>query len=409
MGWRPGRLLHNTAHAGGWNLARILLQALSLVLMARVLGADGYGSLAGTVALYITFGQFTGFGSGIALVRHVARNGELSARFLSTQHAYLATGLIIFALVWPPSIWLFGDELSVSTLACLAVAEVIAAPALQPLVYRYLAEERMFISGALQTIAPSARFVAIGSMAILGLEDVANFAWLYLACIATASSLVIYTTWQRNYKLTKRSSWISTARAGVPYMISSVAMTAGTELDKTIMLRFSGGIIAGQYAAAYRIMQAATLPVNSLILAAAPRMFRTVGQFRSLTKTLFLATICYALLTAFALAALAPFAYILLGDEFIDAQKYLRGLSFVVITNCVRQLVTAHLTTADAQKKRNVIEVIGLFLSITLLLVLIPLYGASGAIIALAASDLAVILLGLIYVSRSTGPTASNK
>jgi O-antigen/teichoic acid export membrane protein len=192
-------------------------------------------------------------------------------------------------------------------------------------------------------------------------------------------------------------------------MVSSAAMTAGSELDKTILLRSAGGVIAGQYAAAYRIMQAATLPVNSLILAAAPRMFRTAGQARKLTSALFIATLCYAFFTALAIAVFSPFARIVLGDGFAGSEAFLRGLCFIVVTNCLRQLVTAQMTTTDMQKSRNLIEITGLVVSIALLLLLIPSLGPWGAIIALGVADTSVILLGFTRISRPSSKKMAGK
>lgn len=396
LAWRPGQLARNTAHAGAWNVARIVLQAASLVLMARVLGAEGYGALAGTVALYVTFAQFTGLGTGIALVRHLSRAGELQARLTATQLAYVATGLALFAVVWPLSVWVLGGTLSPSTLACLAIAELCIAPALLPLAYRYQAEERTFRSGATLTLAPVARFGAVTSALILAWHDVATFALLYLAWLVMVVGLTLYAAWPRSKAPSlPRPSLIATVHEGLPYVVGGAAMTASSELDKTFLLRSGGEILAGQYAAAYRIMQAATLPVNSLILAAAPRMFRANSQARGgIDGTLFAATLAYALVAALFLALLAPFTHIILGEEFIESETLLRWLCFVVLTNCIRQLVTAHLTASDMQTFRNLIELVGLSASLALMLILIPSLEAWGAIIALAVADFTVIALG---------------
>jgi len=41
--WRPGRLARNTVLATFWQGVRIVLQFAYLVLVARMLGAEGYG------------------------------------------------------------------------------------------------------------------------------------------------------------------------------------------------------------------------------------------------------------------------------------------------------------------------------------------------------------------------------
>lgn len=398
--WRPGQLVRNTTHAGGWNVVRAALQAACLILMARIFGADGYGALVGTIALYITFAQFAGLGSGIALVRHLARAGTLHAQLSATQRAYLVTSVVLFGLAWPFSAMVLGTTLDRTTLAILAIAEIVVAPMLGPLIYRYQAEERMFIFGALQTFIPLARFTAILLAPIFKIRNVDDFAPLYLTClvIVVLVSLSIFSP--RGQGNQQRPSLVATIRGGFPYVISSVAVTAGSELDKTILLHSAGGVIAGQYAAAYRIMQAATLPVNSLILAVTPRLFRAQhGTFAGkTTRILISATLIYAFLTSILMWLIAPLIPWLLGRGFAHSIGLLRLMCTLLITTCLRQMLVAQLTAFDMQKFRNFVECIAVMFAIAAMLVTIPIYGPIGAIGTALACDMAVIASVLLHM-----------
>jgi O-antigen/teichoic acid export membrane protein len=150
-------------------------------------------------------------------------------------------------------------------------------------------------------------------------------------------------------------------------------------------------------------MQAATLPVNSLILAATPRMFKLAADSgKTLFWSMLIATTAYALLAGLALALLSPYVNWLLGEEFVRSSSLLRIMCFVLLTSCIKQLVTAQLTVSDRQKERNVIEAAGLLASITLLVMLTPTIGAIGAIIAMGASDLLIIFLGIKATRMTT-------
>lgn len=400
--WRPGRIARNTAHASIWNLARIGLQATSLILMARVLGATGYGALAGSVALFMTFGQLTGLGSGVALVRHTARGGELRGRFAVTERAYLLSGFALLAAVWPLAVMLLGSAVPLAALASFAIAEVLIAPALLPLVYSYQAEERMFLSSAIGTLAPMARLAAIVSVAILGLRDITSFAQLYLAWLVLTVAVTLYFAWPHGVASTVSTNTTRRAiREGLPYAVSGVALTAGSELDKTVLLRLVGEAVTGPYAAAYRIASAAMLPVNALILAAAPRLFRASSASNTrLAATMLAVVMGYAGIAAAALWLLAPLAPWLLGRGFDNAAPLLRALCFIVVTGSLRQYVTALLTTRDLQASRNVIEIGGVCVSLIGLFVLVPAFGAYGAIFATVISDTVVILAGSIRVRK---------
>jgi O-antigen/teichoic acid export membrane protein len=393
--WRPGRVARNTAHAATWNLVRVVVQALSLVLLTRLLGVKGYGAIAGSVALFMTCGQFTGAGSGIELVRHVARGGELRSRLGATEHVYLLSGLLLFALMWPLSVGLLGMFISPIALACLAATELLIAPALQPMVFRYLAEERTFWSSLIGTLAPLARLVATATAAEFGLRDVSSFAQIYLAWMMVITAITLYLAWPRGDNVNSTPLVGVAIREGLPYAVSSVALTAGSELDKTFLLRLAGDAVTGPYAAAYRIVTAATLPVNALILAASPHLFQAPSVKTNRLVGVMLATVLsYASAAATLLWLLAPLTPLLLGEGFTTAEPLLRGLCVVLVTGSLRQFVTALLTTQDLQKSRNLIEIAGVCTSLVLLALLVPRFSAYGAIAAVACGDFCVLSAG---------------
>jgi O-antigen/teichoic acid export membrane protein len=395
LAWRPGRLAWNTAHAGGWSGVRVAVQAASLVLLARLFGADGYGVLAGTLAFYITLAQFVGLGTGIAFLRHSARSGGVS-RLGATQLVYLLTGLGFFLVAWPASLWLFGDEgIAPSTLAVFAIAELVVAPALQPLAYRYQAIERMSVSGGLLTAAPIARCVAMLVAWAIGTHSLQVFSQLYLAClVATVASAMAL--WPRTGSFAAGVSIPAEIRDGIPYAITNVASTAGGELDKTVMLRCAGDLAAGHYAAAARIAQAAILPVNALVVAAAPRWFRSHRRGRVLVESapLFTIAVAYAVVAGVALVFLAPLVPFLLGPQFLPSVSLLQLFCAFVLTGSLRQVMGMLLTSSDLQRSRNFTEVLSVIVGLSAMPFLIVLFGSPGAILSALAADLLFITFG---------------
>jgi O-antigen/teichoic acid export membrane protein len=387
----------------------VVLQAGSLVLLARLLGAEGYGALAGSVALFVTFAQFVGLGSGIALLRHLARDGELHGRLMATQSTYLITSLMFFAMIWPLSVRLLGGLLAPLTLASLAAAEIVLAPALLPLAYRYQAADRMFVSGFLLTLAPMTRFAAVTGALLLGMHGVAEFANVYFSVLFATLLAAMLVLWPRGGSgFPPRPSFIATLREGLPYSVSGAANAAGSELDKTILLRSAGDVATGQYAAAYRVMQAATMPVNSLILAMTPRLFRASRAVTSPSRQLMLATIGYAVTASIAIWLLAPALPWLLGDGFANSVPQLRLMCVLLATTSIRQMTVAQLTAMDMQASRNWIECIATFASILAMLVVIPSHGVPGAIAVAAVADLSVITFGRMAARRETRPPPKN-
>lgn len=385
--WRPGRLARNTAHAGAWTVARIALQGLSLILLARLFGAGGYGALAGTMGLYMTVAPLVGLGSGTALVRHLARDGDI-AKLASTQAIYVLSGLVLFALLWPLSLWLLPAHLPARALAMLAFAELVVAPALLPLAYRYIAAERMSVAGGLQTAAPIARCVAAALALALNARSLDVFAAIYLASLVL---VVVPLVWRSRPVM--RAAWGALrheVREGTPYAVSHMATTAGSEIDKTMMLRFAGDMLTGHYSAAARVAQAALLPVSALVVAAGPRLFRNSAG----SGPLFLAAGGYALFAAVGLWLVAPLLPLVLGGDFAASVPLLRLMCLLVLTGALRQMVLMLLTASDRQGARNWIEITAIAAGLSLMPVAIPRWGAAGVVGCLMLTDAVLILLG---------------
>lgn len=399
--WRPGLLARNTLRTGAWNALRVALQAATLVMFARIFGASGYGALSGAIAVYVIAAQLVGLGTGISLLRQFSREGFVHGTLYSTQIVYLLSGLVAFAVCWPLSIALFGAHLSALALAALTLAEVVVAPALMPLAYRYQASERLSSTGALLTATPVARLSAIVMSAALDSHDIEDFALLYLLNVIVVAGATLAYSWPRgsghgSHPLGRQLG------AGLPYAVSGATSIAAAELDKTMMLRLTSEVVTGQYAAASRIMQAALLPVNSLVIAVAPRWFKASGTGGVLGRSnpLFLATAAYCVAAGSALWLLAPFLPWLLGEDFLPSVPILRLLSIALATGAFRQLILMLLTTNDLQAARIKVELASVGIFVSAMLLLIPALSSIGAVIALIVCDLATISMGAIAIRR---------
>lgn len=414
LAWRPGALARNAAHGTAWNFARVALQATSLVALASLFGGEGYGLLAGTIALFATCAQLVGLGAGIALVRDAARDPSVRAERLSrTRTVYLTTGLVFFLAAWTLGSVLLSDELSPSTLAALAFAEMFLAPALLPTAYWLQVQERMGAFGFVTSVTPMVRLVAALLLLPRGSASVDAFAFLYVGLLAIALAAVIASFHGRHALAPIRLAHLSFAREGLPYVLPSVTLTAGQEIDKTLVLQLAGAAAAGPYAAACRIAQAAVLPVNSLVLTAAPRLFRAFssGSGNRTLQPLIVAAGVYGCLAALALYLLAPAVPLLLGADFSSAVVTLRLLCLLVITSSLRQVIMAGLTTNDAQQRRNLVELLAVATMVALCISFVPRFGVSAAALSLIVADLVALLAGaiaLLYMPRSTADEASS-
>jgi len=94
---RTNRLAVNTAWMCARGGVRMALQAAYFVIVARVLGAAGYGEFIGVSVLAAMLAPFGSFGTGNLLVRNVSREPATMADSWST--ALVTTGMAGVVLI----------------------------------------------------------------------------------------------------------------------------------------------------------------------------------------------------------------------------------------------------------------------------------------------------------------------
>lgn len=400
LSWRPGRLANGTVYGTVWQAIRVALQVATIVLLAHTLGARGYGALSGAVALFTILAPLVGLGTGVTLLRDISRVPEQAmARWPLTLRLFLITGVSVFCITWPCAIWLLGSRIAPSVLGLLALAELIAVPALMPSAYWLLANDRAGSCNAILAIPAAARLG--GALIVLTCSEptLASYALAY-ASLMTAMVVVVMNL-VRPPKIplaaTPSQDPGRLVREGAPYIVSNAATIANSEIDKTLLLRMLGPIPAGQYSAAFRVAQAATIPINALVVALGPRLFRGSGHPDYFSKVILyvLIALLYGSGTAAAGWLIAPYAGWLLGADFNASTPMLRLLSLYILSNCVRQVVTATLTGADRQWLRNAIEGGGMTFAVGANLLAIPSLGWQAAASIAIIGDVMVIASGL--------------
>ncbi len=101
-----GRLARNTYLALFWQVVRVGAQGLWLIVIARKLGAEGYGAFAGAAGLAVFLGAFGGLGLGLVLLKKVSKDRRsFSVYWHKALKWTLGTGavlVLIFLLVETP-------------------------------------------------------------------------------------------------------------------------------------------------------------------------------------------------------------------------------------------------------------------------------------------------------------------
>jgi O-antigen/teichoic acid export membrane protein len=164
----------------------------------------------------------------------------------------------------------------------------------------------------------------------------------------------------------------------------------------------------GIYAAAYRLIDVAFIPVRSLMAAAYPGFFRSgkVGIAGSMAygRRLMKKPVAYSIGIAAAMLLLAPLVPHILGNQYARTSEALRWLALLPLLKSIHYFGADSLTCAGYQWLRTLVQMAIAAFNVLINLWIIPAYSWRGAAWSSLASDgmLAVTLWSCaLFIARS--------
>lgn len=386
-----------------------LVQAATLLLVARMLGPYQFGAFAGVASLAVLLGTISTFGMNIVLLGEVAKAPSRRDEILP------------YAI--PATLMCGGALLALYMAACLLVLRIVSVPWpvvlalgvtelwLQPLfnlaVYEHHGLGRIAGSQLLKTLPLAFRLVAAAVIFLMQASNpLAAYAYIYpvLSLLALAFAL---RTLPSSWPALKRWRLPSGAELREAAGFAALAITASGpgELDKTLATKLLPLPAAGVYAAGARAIVATTLPVNAMMTAALPRLFRDGrNQFESTRRLLlwiFGATLIYMSLITAILWIAAPVFEWLFGTKYEGLGRTMRWLCLAVPGLALRMVAGTIMMTLGKAWLRVEFEIAGLVVLVVAAFVLTPRFGPLGMPLALACSEWAMAVIGtaLIWVT----------
>ena len=399
---------------------RLLVQAGTLLIVARLLGPHDYSTFAGITSLAMMLGTLSTFGTHIVLLAEVSR--EPSSRSVILPFAMSTTllcgGLLLGAYTLLASFIPNGSGISTGIKLAIGVAELLLLPLITLQCAEHQGLGRIATSQLLMTLPLVLRLVVAVTVWFAGIElPLTCYAYGYLAASAIALLAAMFTL---------QDAWPSPANWRLPtneelkhaagYAVLNITAAGPTELDKTLAPRVLAPITAGIYSAGARVIGAATLPVIAMMLAVMPKLFREAHTDIRLTWR-FLALLLglalgYSILLDAALWLAAPLFDWLFGPRYAGMHHAIRWLCLAVPGLCLRITLGTVLMSLKHPWLRASFEIAGLItLSITAL-TLAPKFGMAGMASALACSEWSMTIIGgailVILVDRSRPHTRSS-
>jgi O-antigen/teichoic acid export membrane protein len=294
-------------------------------------------------------------------------------------------------------------------IALLSVSDLIFVKFLDMGAWAFQSVERLSGNAQLNVLVSLTRLFGIAGLA-LAVSHPSVMAWsaVYLAGSVLAAVLAI--AWV-TFSLGKPKLALHRIRGegaeGFYFSVSLSAQTIYNDIDKTMVARLATLEAAGVYAAAYRLIDVAFIPVRALLSAAYPGFFRNgkdgIGATVRYSRRLLARIVPYSLFAFVALLLGAPLVPHILGRQYADITEAVRWLALLPVLKTLHSFLADALTGADHQGTRTLTQIGVAAFNVLINLWLIPAYGWRGAAWSSIASDglLALSLLLIVaYLHR---------
>ncbi len=381
---------------------RLLVQAGTLLIVARMLGPRQFGAFAGVAALALILGTLSSFGTHLVLLGEVSkeparREGVLRFALPTT----LLCGLALLAIYLGISVLVLHEAgVAFRVLLALGVAETI----LQPLIGLCASEHhglgRIARAQLLAAVPLVLRLFAAATVFALQPPDpLSAYAYGYGFASLLALVLVIPTLpapWPRPgvWRLPRMAE----LRNAVGYAALNITRAGPTELDKTLAAKLLPLGAAGMYAVGARVIGAITLPIIAMTLSSLPRLFREgksePHRTGRLLRWLFGSAAIYSVVLGGILWFAAPVFDWIFGTKYHGIAYLIRWLCIAIPGMALRFTAGNVLMALGKPWMRVGFETCGLLVLIVASAVLTARMGTIGMPLALACSEWTMAAVG---------------
>jgi len=295
-----------------------------------------------------------------------------------------------FAVIAGLELW--PQRIPVVVIVLVVASDALLSRFLEMAAWAFQSVEMLGWTAGLNVFSCVTRLAGIVAIVLLGRPTLRAWAMAYFVGSATSAVVAVACVCRRldppKLGLHRIKGEL---REGFYFSVSLSATTLYNDIDKTMLARMSALDATGIYAAAYRLIDVAFIPVRSLLAAAYPGFFRSGAQGISSSvayaKRLLPKPVGYAVAVAFAMWVAAPLVPRVLGAEYARTTIALRWLALLPLLKTFHYLGADALTGAGYQGLRTLMQVLVAAFNILVNLWIIPAYSWRGAAWSSLASD----------------------
>jgi O-antigen/teichoic acid export membrane protein len=391
------------------NLLGRLLNFAVVAIVARTYGAEGLGGYATATAVSGFFLVLADLGLSSRLVREAARDpdrtGRVYARSMSVKTLTSLTACLVlvglfFVLPYEPwvrnLIVLLAISWMIRSYTQMNHSVVRAKEHMELEAVSVLVQNVLFIGGALACLLFGFSLVALGWAAI----------GAALAQLAVSAAIA------RRFsplRLTGRPHW-QTMRDAAPFSATLLSSIAFGHSNVVVLSLIASQTLVGEFSSVSRVLLLASVVPQLVTLAVVPAFSRVYGRddaarFRRLTTASLRILLIAAGAGAVALVAASHLVMRLVyGEELESLHPLLQLGTLYLVFQFTSAPLGMALTAAGRQGARARAIVIALAATVPMILVLTPLLGVLGAVIALVASQLVLAVASAVPLRDLLAP-----
>ncbi|MFE1628359.1 lipopolysaccharide biosynthesis protein [Brevibacillus reuszeri] len=390
-----GLLFRNTLWMLLGDGIRLLLQMVYFVIIARTLGASGYGLFIGVVTLVAILTPFSSLGRGELLVMNVSRDKEVFREYFGNAlFMTVVSGIALTVVAIMLGRFFLPESISMSIILWVALSDLIMYRVVEICGQAYQALERLKRTAQLNMLMGAVRLVgALALLLVAAQHSVSEWAILYFLTTAVmalaALALVVYELGKPCLHLQKVfAEW----RSGAYFSISQSSLVVYSDIGKTILVKFASPQHAGIYAAASRIVDVTLSPIYSLMSAAFSRFFQEgtsgIGASVRYANKLLVISLIYSAFAWLGLYLIAPVLPWVLGEDYRFAVEAVQWMAVIPLLKSLHFFAADALTGAGFQGWRSAIQVFVAILVAGLHILIVPLFLWKGAIVVSLIGDI---------------------
>lgn len=311
---------------------QLVIQLGFFMLISRTLGAEGYGIFVTITSVSVIAVILIGLGSEYLLVQRVAVDPLLFPLYFG--HALIMMA-VTFPLVAIPTIIVLheivGDAINLLPLAVIVLTDLVFTRLSVLAAQAFMAFDRANMQLAINVLTVVSKLAFLMVAALLGDLTVSTWAWWYFAAGALSAAIAVILVLRElgppELTVVKRDLGLSSL-----YCLEFLSVGSMKDLDKPVVMHSLGAEAGGQYAAGFRIVDAASAPVRAFLYATYTRHFRHAASGRDSSVRFGLrllpVAVGLALPVAIGLFVIADYIPQVLGEDFNGTPEVVKVLAF---------------------------------------------------------------------------------